>query len=150
MTSAFLPFANLPPLTIVPNPEDNTDEFLQWINRFYEEVALCLNNRVIPFYTIPISDVATDIPNLPTYGSFFVGISGLASGLPSGVWILSKSDMNVAGEISEVVTQDGLGPWATFSILITSTATNYQIRHDRPGVIEQFNISVLGTQILNV
>jgi hypothetical protein len=140
-------FTNLSPLTVVPNPVKDTEQFLQWANRFYEEAAFCLNARVIPFYKIQITSTATDIPNLPTFGSFVICVSGVASDQPSAVWGLAKSTDDQAGQVFQVVASAGTGDWAGNLLFVTSTATNFQIRHNRAGVTEVFNISVFGTQI---
>lgn len=144
------PFANLPPLTIVPNPVEDTDNFLAYFNRFYEEVGFVANNRVIPFYTITITSTATDIPNIPQFGAFLVMISGIDSTQPVKTWSLVKSTDTGAGIINILGTQVGTGAWAAVNLTITSTATNFQIAHTGAATLKgQFNISVMGTQLGN-
>lgn len=141
-------FNNLPPLTIVPDPVEDTQNFMQWMNRFYEEIALVVNPRVVPYYQIQISSTATNIPNLPTFGSFLVCVGGTYSTEPTAVWALCKSDATASGTIAVLESQPGTVNWAGFALTITSTATNFQIAHNNTGVTDFFNISVLGTQIL--
>lgn len=141
-------FNNLPPLTVIPHPVDDTDNFLQWLNRFYEEIALVVNPRVVPYSTIQISSTAANIPNLPTFGSYLIAVSGVYSTQPTGVWALCKADSTASGAIAVLESQVGTGAWAGFALTITSTATNFQIAHNNTGVTDFFNISVLGTQIL--
>ena len=143
-------FGSLPPQTIVPHPVEDTDNFIQWMNRFYEEAALVMNNRVLPYAGIQISNIATDIPNLPTFGAFIVCVGGVYSNQPTGVWALTKSASGIAGLIAILQTQAGQGAqWAGINLTITSTATNYQIAHNLANVTDTFNISVFGTQLLN-
>ncbi len=149
MTLPDVPFANLPPLTIVPHPVDDTENFMQWMNRFYEEIGFVANARVYPYYTINISDVATDIPNLPQFGAFLVMVSGIASTQPVKTWSLVKSTETAAGIVNFLGTQAGSGIWAGINLTITSTATNFQISHNLAGVTATFNISVMGTQLGN-
>lgn len=142
-------FTNLAPLTVIPNPVEQTEQFIQWANRFYEEAAFCLNARVIPFYKIQITDSPTDIPNLPNFGSFIICVSGVASTQPAAIWGVAKSTDNVIGQISTIEFDFGTGDWIGNSLVMTTTATNFQIEHDRAGVTGVFNISVFGTQLGN-
>lgn len=147
MTLPQVPFASLSPLTIVPHPVDDTDNFIQYLNRLYEEIAFVANARAVPYYTISISDVASDIPNLPSFGAFIVAVSGINSDQPVKTWSLVKSDESVAGVINILGTQAGTGDWAAINLTITLTATNFQIAHNLAGVTDRFNISVTGTQL---
>jgi len=143
----------LPPNTIVPE-----DEFLfiSYLNRLYEDIANTVNNKVNTFFQFPVTDTATNMPNVPNFGSYVVCVSGsepetdnlgnILGGLPTINASLCKSDPGVAGSIAVLGSQAGTGTWAGFTLTITSTATNFQIKHDNANVIGNFNLIILGTQ----
>lgn len=140
------PFPYVPPLTIVPNPQTDIENFMFFMNRFYEDVATAVNNREIPYFQIQVSNVATDIPRLPTFGAFLVCVSGFASDQPVKTWSLVKSDETSAGVINVIGTQAGTNVWAGVDLTITSNATNFQIAHNGT-LTETFNVRWIGTQI---
>jgi hypothetical protein len=133
----------LPPTTIVPT---NDDLFTPYFNRMYEDIASSVNSKDSSFYAITISDVAADIPGLARFGVFVVCVSGTVSTLPTLSAVLCKADDTAAGAIVPLASQVGTGAWAGNALTITSTATNFQIAHDRAGVSASFNIRVIGTQ----
>lgn len=139
-----LPF--LPPNTIVPSPVDQEDIFIQYLNRLYEDIAFAVNQKDFQYFTIPISDVAQNIPNLNNFGSFIVAISGVDSSQPVKTWSLVKSDATIAGVINVLGTQAGSLAWAATNLTITSTGTNFQVAHNRANVTANFNIRITGTQ----
>lgn len=143
----YQPFLNLPPQTVVPNPVDDTQNFIEFMNRFYEEIGFIVNARQIPYYTINISDVAEDIPNLPQFGAYLVCVSGIASTQPTGVWSLCKSDSTAVGFGAEITNQAGTGIWAGINLVIAATTNTFQIYHGLTGTTGVFNISVFGTQV---
>ena len=149
MTYPIQTFADIPTTTICPDPVEDTQNFIQYINRIYEEIAFAINARVIPYYTINISTTAMNIPNLATFGSFFVAVSGIYSSQPTGCWALVKSTSTSAGSVNTLRTQAGSGEWSGINLTITSTATNFQIAHNLSNVTDTFNISVFGTQLGN-
>lgn len=135
----------LPPNTIVPNPVEETDVFIQYLNRLYEEIAFTVNQKDFSFFSIGISNVAQNIPNIENFGAFILCVSGESSDAPTKTVSLVKSSETVAGVVNILGTQVGTNAWAGNNIFVTSTATNFQIRHDRatPG---NFNIKIIGTQ----
>lgn len=135
----------LPPNTIVP-VEDLDDTFVQYLMRLYEEIAFNVNQRDYVYFPIAISDVSADIPNLPNFGAFIVCVSGVNSTQPVKTWSLVKADATAAGVINILGTQAGTGAWAGNNLTITSTATNFQIAHNRAGFTDNFNIRIVGTQ----
>ena len=137
-----LPF--LPPNTIVPWPEDR-DTFVQYITRLYEDIAFTVNQKDFTFFEIPMTNVAADIPNINNFGAYIICVSGVDTDAPTQTVSLVKSDRTAAGVINVLGTQPGTNAWAGNNIFVTSTATNFQIRHDRatPG---NFNIRIIGTQ----
>ena len=142
-----LPF--LPPNTIVPSPVDQEDIFIQYLNRLYEDIAFAVNQKDFTFFTIPVTTTASDIPNLPNFGAYFVAVSGVDSGMPAATWALTKSDAGVAGlGLTPIISQAGtVAPWVGFDLAITSTAFNYQIAHNAASTVEgNFNIRIIGTQ----
>lgn len=145
MTTPFNTFVQgiVPPSTIVPS---NKDLFIPYLTRLYEDLATAINNKDNIYYQIPISDVPTDIPNLANFGAFIVCVSGTNSTLPTLTASLCKADATAAGAIAAIGSQVGTGTWAGNALTITSTATNFQIAHDRIGVTGNFNIRIIGTQ----
>lgn len=133
----------LPPNTIVPT---NQDLFIPYLNRLYEDIAYAVNNRDYTYFPIPITSSAANIPNVPTFGSFVLCISGVDTTLPTLVVALCKSDSTASGTVAVLTSQVGTGAWAGFSLTVTSTATNYQVAHNNTGISGNFNIRILGTQ----
>ncbi len=143
MTFPVIKQPSLPPNTIVPEEEYL---FISYLNRLYEDIAFTVNNKDNNFFQIPITSTASDIYNLPNYGAYLVTVSGTDSGLPTITASLVKSDAGVAGVINVLGTQAGTGAWAGNVLTITSTATNFQIAHNRANVTGNFNINITGTQ----
>lgn len=134
---------SLPPNTIIPISDDL---FIVYLNRLYEDIAFCVNNKDNNYFQIPITSAAANIFNLPNYGAFIVCVSGTDSTLPTITASLCKSDATAAGSVVVLGSQAGTGAWAGINLTITSTATNFQISHNRAGVTGNFNIRILGTQ----
>ena len=134
---------SLPPNTIVPE-----DEFLfiAYFNRLYEDIAFTVNNKDNNFFQIEITDTAAHISNLPNFGAYIVCVSGTDSTLPTLTASLCKASAAASGSIAVLGSQVGTVAWAGNALTITSTATNFQIKHDRAGVSANFNIRILGTQ----
>lgn len=143
MTFPVVVLPSLPPNTIVP---ENEDLFISYFNRLYEDIAFCVNNKDNNFFPIPITDTASDIPNIPNFGAFIVCVSGVDSTLPTITASLCKADATAGGSIAVLGSQVGTGAWAANALTITSTATNFQIAHDRAAVTGNFNIRIIGTQ----
>lgn len=150
MTFPIILQPSLPPNTIVP---ENESLFVPYLNRLYEDVALTVNNKDNIYFLAPITDTPADIPNLPNFGAYIICVSG-ADGdatmsddnLPTLTASLCKASPQDAGSIVPLGSQAGTGSWATFTLTITSTATNFQIAHNNTGVTGNFNIRILGTQ----
>lgn len=145
MTTPFNTFIQgiVPPSTIVPS---NKDLFIPYLTRIYEDLATAINNKDNIYYAIPITDTPMDIPNLANFGAFIVCVSGVDSTLPTLTASLCKADATAAGSITPIGSQVGTVAWAGNTLTITSTATNFQINHDRAGVTGNFNIRIIGTQ----
>lgn len=142
------PFNNIipgvvPPSTIVPS---NKDLFIPYLTRVYEDLATAINNKDNIYYQIAVTDTAANIPNVPNFGAFIICVSGTDSSLPTKTASLCKASATASGSITGIGAQVGTGAWAGNTIIITSTATNFQIRHDRAGVTGNFNIRIIGTQ----
>lgn len=133
----------LPQSTIVPRDESL---FVPYLTRLYEQIAQAINAKDETYYPIPISDIATNIPDMANFGAFIVCVSGVDSTIPTITASLCKSDSTAAGSIAVLGSQAGTGAWAGNNLTITSTATNFQINHDRAGITANFNIRILGTQ----
>jgi hypothetical protein len=136
---------DLPTTTVVPPPSDEVT-FVQYFMRLYEDISSSVNAKDFNFFTIPISDVATNIPNLPNFGAYIVCVSGEDTDAPVKTWSLVKAQDTAAGVINVLGTQAGTNAWAGNDLTITSTATNFQIAHNRAGVTANFNIRIIGTQ----
>ncbi len=135
---------SLPPNTIVP---ENDALFIPYLNRLYEDIAFTVNNKDDNFFQIAITDVASDIPNLPNFGSFIICVSGSATGLPTLTASLTKASASNAGTIAVLGSQAGTtAPWVAATLTITSTATNFQINHSVAATTGNFNIRIIGTQ----
>lgn len=143
MTFPVVQQPTLPPNTIVP---ENDFLFIPYLNRLYEDIALTVNNKDNIYFTTAITSVAQNIPNLPNFGAYVICVSGATSTLPTITASLCKADATAAGSIAVLGSQVGTGAWAGNALTITSTATNFQIAHNRGGVSGNFNIRILGTQ----
>lgn len=143
MTFPVIKRPSLPPQTIVPVSEDL---FIAYLNRLYEDIAFTVNEKDYTFFPTSISSVASDIPNLPNFGAFIICISGSDSTLPTLTASLCKADATAAGSVTPLGTQVGTGSWGANALTITTTPTNFQIAHDRTGVVGNFNIRIIGTQ----
>jgi len=143
MTFPIILQPSLPPNTIVPESEPL---FISYLNRLYEDIAFTVNNKVNSFFQAPISNTPTDIPNLPNFGAFLLMVSGTDSTLPTGTWSLTKSSATASGSVAVLGSQVGTAAWAGNALTVTSTATNFQIAHNRGGVTGNFNIQIIGTQ----
>ena len=137
--------SSLPPNTIIP---ENWNLFIPYMTRLYEDIAFTVNTKQNGFYPIAITNTATDIINVPNFGSFIICVSGVTPGLPTLTAALNKANSTNAGVINVLGSQAGnVAPWAAATLTITSTATNFQINHSVSGQSGNFNIKVLGTQV---
>lgn len=143
MTYPTFDFPVLPTTTIIPS---NKDLFIPYQNRVYEELAAAINERDNTYFPWPITSTPENIPNVPNFGAFIICISGETSTLPTITASLCKADATAAGSIAVLGSQVGTGAWAGNALTITSTATNFQVAHDRTGISGNFNIRVIGTQ----
>lgn len=132
----------LPTTTIVPSPSDEMI-YLQYFNRLYEDIARAVNQRDCISFNMDVTSTAQNIPNISNFGAFIIAVSGTTTGQPAQTASIVKSDSGVAGVINVIGTQAGTGAWNTNTIIISSTASNFQIRHDRAGVTGKFNISII-------
>lgn len=133
----------LPSSTIVPT---SWDLYIPYFNRLYEDIALNVNQKDNSFYPMAITSSAQNILNLPNFGSFIICVSGATSTLPTITASLCKADATASGSVAVLGHQVGTGAWATYTLTISSTATNFQIAHSNTGVSGNFNIRVIGTQ----
>ncbi len=137
-------FNELPGNTIVPSLQTE-DIFIQYLNRLYEDIAFAVNNKDNIAFEMPISSTARDIVTLPRMGSFMIAVSGTTNTLPTGIWALCKSDSRVAGTIVSLNFQAGTIDWAGNVLTVTSTATNFQIAHNRAGETGNFSIRIISS-----
>lgn len=144
MTFPIIQLPQLPPNTIVP---ENEFLFIEYLNRLYEDIAFTVNNKDYIYFEIPISSTASNIPNVPNFGSFILLFSGVLSTLPTLVVSICKSDATAAGVVAVLSFQAGTGAWAGNVLTVTSTATNFQVAHNNTGVTGNFNIRIVGTQM---
>ena len=135
--------AFLPPNTIIPY---NEDLFVPYLTRLYEDIASAVNGRDFIFYPTAITSTAQNILNVPSFGAFIICVSGADSTLPTITASLCKAAATAAGSVTALGSQVGTGAWAGNALTITSTATFFQIAHDRAGVTGNFNIRIIGTQ----
>lgn len=150
----FLPsqftFNELPGNTIVPDLDDE-QVFIQYLTRIYEDIAFAVNNKDNVAFVIPITDTATDIPNVANFGSFLICVSGVEDTLPCGVWALCKSNEGINGTgLVPLTFQAGTGDWlaSTLTIsngLVVNGVNSFQIRHNNAGFIGNFSIRIVST-----
>lgn len=133
----------LPPNTIVPI---NEDLFVPYLNRLYEDIASAVNSKDPKYYPMAISSSAQNILNVPSFGAYLICVSGVTDSLPTITASLCKASQTGAGSVTVIGAQVGTGAWAGNALTITSTATNFQIAHNRAGVTGNFNIRLIGTQ----
>ncbi len=134
----------LPPNTIVPI---NEDLFIPYLNRLYEDIASAVNSKDPKYYPMAISSSAQNILNVPSFGAYVICVSGVTDTLPTITASLCKASKTVAGSVAVLGSQAGTAvPWAAATLTITSTATNFQIRHSVGGLVGNFNIRLIGTQ----
>ena len=141
----------LPPTTIVP--EDDS-LFTPYLNRMYEDIASSVNSKDSSFYPISVTDTPVNIPGIARFGCFLVCVSGSAEfdpsvpadSYPTICAALNKASPTGAGTVAPIATVPGTGAWAAINLTISSTATNFQIKHGKAGVQAGFNIRVIGTQ----
>ena len=143
MTYPVYEFPFLPTTTVIPEKDDL---FIPYQNRVYEELASAINERDNSYFPWPITSTASNLPNVPNFGAFVICISGETTTLPTLTASLCKADAGAAGSIAVLGSQVGTGAWAGNALTITSTATNFQVAHNRTGVTGNFNIRVIGTQ----
>lgn len=152
MTTPFNPIVQgiIPISTIVPQSDDL---FIPYFTRTYEGLATAINAKDNNFFLIPITDTATNIPNVANFGAFIVCVSAEAQAAdlswpPTITASLCKSSFTVAGSVAVLGSQAGQGGgiWGAATLTITSTTTNFQIKHSVAGVVGNFNIKIIGTQ----
>lgn len=139
-------FNELPGNTIIP-PLSEEAIFIEYLTRVYEDIAFAVNNKDNIFFTIPISNGAIDIPNLPSFGAFLICVSGIDSGMPTGVWALVKADANQIGTGFAVALASQVGTtgiWTGKTLLLTCSTTNFQIAHNASQT-GNFNIRIVST-----
>jgi hypothetical protein len=130
--------------TIIP---ENKDLFIPYLNRLYEDIASAVNSKDYSFFTIPVTNTASNIPNLPNFGSYVVCVSGQTSGLPCLTIALNKASNAAVGIVSVLGSQAGtVGAWVGATLTVTATATNFQINHSVAATTGNFNIRIIGTQ----
>lgn len=138
----------LPPNTIVPNPVTQTEEFIRYLNRLYEEIAFAVNSKDFDWFTIAVSNIPQDIPNVDNRGAYLISITGTEDGMPSANFSLVKAQKDALGEPpSQIQQQEGsIAPWIGVKLKITYAAstTNFQISHNGT-VTGNFNINIMGT-----
>lgn len=140
----------LPPNTIVP-PPNNEDLFIPYLNRLYEEIALVVNSKDWRFFTFPIGSIPTNIPNIGNSGAYIICVAGIMDGMPALTYSLIKTNSTVAGVTQLIQTEQGttIGTntdWNGIKLLVTSTASNFQIAHDGAStLIGNFNMKFIGT-----
>lgn len=140
--------------TIVPVPTD-IPTFVQYLTRVYEDISFAVNARDFVFFTIPITNTPTTIPNLPLFGTFIILVSGQTPGLPCVTVSMNKADIYQNGYLSELSQQDGNIPaWSGIGLKVVNNSSppstgeiTIQIYHDGAStLIGNFNVRIIGTQ----
>lgn len=134
----------VPSSTIVPQDESL---FVPYFTRVYEDLASAINAKDASFFTFPITDTATNIPNIANFGAYIVCVSGESTALPCITAALSKASSSASGVATTLNSQAGTGTtWLAATLTISSSSTNFQINHSVSGVTGNFNIRIIGTQ----
>lgn len=133
----------LPPNTIVPT---NEDLFVPYLSKLYLDISSAVNAKDSNFYPMAITSTAQNILNLPNFGAYIACVSGVDPTLPTITVSLCKASNTASGSVAVLGSQVGTGAWATYALTVSSTATNFQIRHNNTGVIGNFNLRIMGTQ----
>jgi hypothetical protein len=134
---------SLPTSTVIPV---NEDLFIPYLSDLYEQIASAVNSKDPNYFTTAITDVPTNIPNVPNFGAFIICVSGKTTSLPTLTASLCKASASNAGSIAVLGSQAGTGTWAANTLTITATATNFQIAHNKAATSGNFNIRIIGTQ----
>lgn len=143
MTFPVYDFPVLPTTTVVPQNEDLLTPFL---TTMYEDIASSVNLKDDIYFPMAITSTAQNIVNVPNFGAYIICVSGVDSTLPTLTASLCKADKTASGSVVSLGSQVGTGAWAGNALTITSTATNFQIKHNRTGVSGNFNLRIIGTQ----
>lgn len=139
----------LPQNTIVPNPAEEPEIFIQYFNRLYEDIAYNVNNRDNKAFLITITSEYQNIPNVPNSGAYIILVNGVSSEMPCSIFILTKASNTAVGVFSTVQYDLGNGTlWGGKQLEVDCTATNFRIRHnlvDTPIVAGSFYLRIVGT-----
>lgn len=103
-----------------------------------------VNQKSITSYEMLIDDTARPFPELSAIGAFIITISGIETSLPVGVYAVTKSDNGVAGSIATLSSQVGTGSWVGNALTVSSTATAFEVKHNRAGISDNFNVTITG------
>jgi len=116
-------------------------ENLRVVNLINDKV----NQKAITSYEMLIDDTARPFPELAAIGAFIITISGIETGLPVGIYAVTKSANGVAGSISTLSSQAGTaaGTWAGNVLTVSSTASAFEVNHDR-SESGNFNVTITG------
>lgn len=109
-------YPNLPESLIFP---EDPKELAWFMNRLYEQMAFAINSKDNGIFTMAISNNFTLIPNMNSFGSYIVNISGNGPFIdnagnfnywPAVVFQCMKSTPNEIGLATLTQIQDGTGP----------------------------------------
>lgn len=145
MTTNLKPWLNQD--TIVP---EDPKELTIWLTKFYEDVKDAIANQQDLFYIVSVTSTATDLPFVPSYGSFIILVSGVENTFPCASALANKSTKDAGGAAAIIGSDTGTGDWAGVDIAISSTATNFQIAHNGAATLSgTFIVRVIGTRQRN-
>jgi hypothetical protein len=133
----------LPPNTTSPANEDLWQTY--WTDT-YKDIANTVNSKDFNFYPMAITSAYQNILNLPPFGAYIICISGMTSTLPTITASLCKADAIAAGSATTIGSQVGTGAWAGNALTFNAAVGAFQVKHDRTGVIGNFNLRIIGTQ----
>lgn len=116
-----------------------------WTDRDIE-IADVVNKKIDKAEPITITSTPTNIRVIPQRGAFIVTVYGVKDQRPTLIAALVKSDEGVAGTITGVASQTtAIGAWSGVSLVITSTATNFQIAHSgASNLVDDFLVTYIG------
>ena|SRR3990167_7795814 len=153
-------YPNLPVSIVWP---ENPDEVPWFMQQLYDQLAFAINSKDNGIFQMAIGDDFTLIPNMNSFGSYLINISGSGPYVDSNgilnywgaaIFQVTKSTPTAAGTDTMTQVQVGTGPTLTGAsydldyqeIPVGSNQFYTVIRHNIPGITGSFNVNIQGTQ----
>ena len=142
-----VPITFRPNLTATTTVPEEPELLIPYLTRQFEDISTSVNSRDFNFFPMAISPTAASIINLPTFGSFIICISGVASGLPCLTASVCKNASTSAASIAVLGSQAGTAVnFVGATLTLSSTASNIQVALVGSSSTGNFNVRFIGTQ----